>query len=217
MNQEINLLRNYPQPKRDLKKRLNTKTKKNRLIARKFGKEFFDGNRQNGYGGYYYNPRFWKPVIKDFVKFYSLNKNSKILDIGCGKGFMLHDFKDYLDCKIRGIDISKYAIKNCLHSVAPYLSVSNANKLPFKDKSFDLAISINTLHNLSMVSFKKSIAEIKRVAKNSFITLDAYNNENEKKRMDAWNLTAKIYYSTKEWKKIFKDINYTGDYNWFIP
>ena len=118
MKKEINLLKNYPTTKRDLNKRLVTKSKKDRLLARKFGFDFFDGNRRNGYGGYYYNPRFWNKVVRDFIKFYKLNKKSKILDIGCGKGFMLHDFKQAIpDLTVRGIDISKYAINNSLLSV----------------------------------------------------------------------------------------------------
>lgn len=218
MKKEINLLKNYPNTKRDLNKRLVTKSKKDRLLARKFGFDFFDGNRRNGYGGYYYNPRFWNKVVKDFIKFYKLNKKSKILDVGCGKGFMLHDFKQAIpDLTVRGIDISKYAINNSLLSVRKYLKIGNAKKLDFPDNYFDLAISITTLHNLNLKEFKKSISEIQRVSKKSFITVDSYRNALEKKRMDAWNLTALTYMHRKDWIKLFKEINYKGHYYWFIP
>jgi ubiquinone/menaquinone biosynthesis C-methylase UbiE len=215
---EINLLKNYPQTKRDLKNRLVSKTAKDKKLARKFGYDFFDGDRKNGYGGYYYNPRFWKPVVKDFINYYSLKKNSKILDVGCGKGFMLHDFKDALpNSEIKGVDISKYAIKNSMPSVKSHLKVGNAKKLDFPDKYFDLAISITTLHNLNLNDFKKAISEIQRVSKNAFITVDSYRNLEEKKRMDSWNLTALTYMHRNEWIKMFKKINYRGDYYWFIP
>jgi len=218
MGKEIDLLKRYPVTKRDLKKRLITKSPEDRKLARKFGYDFFDGDRKNGYGGYYYNPRFWNKVVKDFIKFYKLNNKSKILDIGCGKGFMLHDFKQALPkSTVRGIDISSYAIKNSLLSVKEYLKVGNAKKLVFPDNYFDLSISITTLHNLNLNDFKKSINEIKRVSKKSFITVDSYRNELEKKRMDAWNLTAKTYMHRKDWIKLFKEINYNGDYYWFIP
>ena len=218
MGKEIDLLKRYPVTKRDLKKRLITKSPEDRKLARKFGYDFFDGDRKNGYGGYYYNPRFWNKVVKDFIKFYKLNNKSKILDIGCGKGFMLHDFKQALPkSTVRGIDISSYAIKNSLLSVKEYLKVGNAKKLVFPDSYFDLSISITTLHNLNINDFKKSINEIKRVSKKSFITVDSYRNELEKKRMDAWNLTAKTYMHRKDWIKLFKEINYNGDYYWFIP
>ena len=121
MGKEIDLLKRYPLTKRDLKKRLITKSPEDRKLARKFGYDFFDGDRKNGYGGYYYNPRFWNKVVKDFIKFYKLNNKSKILDIGCGKGFMLHDFKQALPkSTVRGIDMSSYAIKNSLLSVKEY-------------------------------------------------------------------------------------------------
>lgn len=215
---EINLLKNYPKTKRDLKKRLVSKTIQDKKLARKFGYDFFDGNRKNGYGGYYYNPRFWKPVVKDFINYYNLKKNSKILDVGCGKGFMLHDFKDALpNIEMQGIDISKYAIKNCMLSVKPYLKFGNAKKLDYPDKYFDLAISITTLHNLDLKNFEKAISEIQRVSKNTFVTLDSYRNFNEKKRMDAWNLTALTYMPRKKWIEMFKKIGYLGDYYWFIP
>ena len=218
MGKEIDLLKRYPVTKRDLKKRLITKSPEDRRLARKFGYDFFDGDRKNGYGGYYYNPRFWNKVVKDFIKFYKLNNKSKILDIGCGKGFMLHDFKQAIPkSTVRGIDISSYAINNSLLSVKEYLKVGNAKKLVFPDNYFDLSISITTLHNLNLNDFKKSINEIKRVSKKSFITVDSYRNELEKKRMDAWNLTAKTYMHRKDWIKLFKEINYNGDYYWFIP
>jgi len=182
MGKEIDLLKRYPVTKRDLKKRLITKSPEDRRLARKFGYDFFDGDRKNGYGGYYYNPRFWNKVVKDFIKFYKLNNKSKILDIGCGKGFMLHDFKQAIPkSTVRGIDISSYAINNSLLSVKEYLKVGNAKKLVFPDNYFDLSISITTLHNLNINDFKKSINEIKRVSKKSFITVDSYRNELEKK------------------------------------
>ena len=102
-------------------------------------------------------------------------------------------------------------------SVKKYLKTGNAKKLNFPDNYFDLTISITTLHNLNLNDFKKSIKEIQRVSKKSFITVDSYRNEIEKKRMDAWNLTALTYMHRKDWIKLFKEINYTGDYFWFIP
>ncbi len=219
MGLEINLLKNYPRLKRDIKSRGEKKTAKDRIIARKFGKEFFDGNRKNGYGGFCYNEKYWKSVIPDFQKYYKLNKDSNILDVGCAKGFMLHDFKKIIpDIKVKGIDISKYAINNCIESVKNDLIVADALNLPFDDNSFDLVISITTVHNFKLEDCKKAIKEIMRVSKKySFITVDAYRNENEKRAMYAWNLTAKIILHVDEWKSLFKSIGYQGDYYWFMP
>jgi ubiquinone/menaquinone biosynthesis C-methylase UbiE len=216
---KINLLKNYPSTKRNLTKRNNLKSKKIQNIAKKFGKDYFDGKREYGYGGYYYHKKFWKKVVKDFKKFYKLTNKSKILDIGCGKGFMVYDLKKLLPkAKIRGIDISKYAIKNSKKEVKHLLKLGNAKKLQFKDNTFDLIISINTLHNLNKKECSMALKEINRVSKkNAFITVDAYNNAKEKKRMYAWNLTAKTIMHEKEWIKFFKENNYKYDYYWFKP
>ncbi len=219
MGIEIDLMTNYPKTKRDLSKRIEEKTKEDRELARKFGKEFFDGERSHGYGGFGYNSRFWTPVIPTFKEYYNLDENSKILDIGCAKGFMLYDFQKAIQgISIKGIDISQYAIDNAKEEVKPFLQVADARDLPFEDNTFDLAISITTLHNFNKEDMKIAIREIMRVTKkDAFITLDAYRNEEEKKRMEAWNLTALTMMSTKEWESFFKDTDYEGDYYWFIP
>lgn len=219
MGKEINLLIKYPKAKRDLTKRLESKTEEVRSIARKFDKEFFDGERKFGYGGFSYNPMYWSEVVKDFCDYYHLNKNSKILDVGCAKGFMLYDFhKLNLNLDLYGIDISKYAIDNCVPEVKNKLQVANAIKLPFEDNFFDLVISINTIHNLNKVECATALKEISRVSKkNAFLTVDAYRNNEEKQRMDAWNLTAKTIMSVDDWIKFFDKNQYKGDYFWFIP
>ena len=119
---------------------------------------------------------------------------------------------------IKGIDISEYAITNCKKEVKENVSVGNAKSLVFKDNSFDYIISINTIHNLDLNECKEALREIERVSKiSSFITVDAFNTKEEEKRMYEWNLTAKTIMSVKDWKKIFEEVGYTGDYYWFIP
>ena len=219
MGIEIDLLENYPKTKRDLKQRANEKTEEDRNIARKFGKEFFDGDRKHGYGGFNYMSRFWQPVIPTFVKHFNLNENSKVLDVGCAKGFMLFDMKESIpNITIEGIDISSYAIENAKEEIKQFLRVGNAKELPYEDNSFDVVISINTIHNLEKKECAKALQEIQRVSKGkSFITVDAYRNEEEKEAMYAWNLTAKTIMSVDEWIAFFEEVGYTGDYYWFIP
>lgn len=219
IGREIDLLKNYPKSKRDLSKRLESKTPEQQKIARKFDKEFFDGDRSHGYGGYYYNERFWSQVVLDFISYYNLKDGDRILDIGCGKGFMLYDFKKANSkFEIVGIDISKYAIDNGKEEVRKYLKVGDAKQLNFQDKSFDLVISITTIHNLELQECKNSLKEIERVSrKNKFITVDAFSNDLEKEQMYAWNLTAKTIFHTDDWKNLFLEVGYTGDYYWFKP
>ncbi len=219
IGKEINLLKNYPKSNRDLKVRIEKKTEDIRKIARKFGKDFFDGDRNHGYGGFNYNPKFWQPVVKDFKNYWNLKSGNSVLDVGCAKGFMIYDFVQLIPgIKVRGIDISKYAIENSLPEVKNFLDLGNTKSLPYENNSFDAVISINTVHNLEEDECALALKEINRVSKKySFITVDAYRNEEEKKRMFAWNLTAKTIMSVESWKKFFKKVGYKGDFYWFIP
>ena len=219
MGKEIDLLVNYPKTKRNLEERVASKTEADRSIARQFGRDFFDGDRNHGYGGFNYFPRFWQPVIPTFQEYWGLNKNSSILDVGCAKGFMMHDLAWLIPgITVKGIDISEYAIENTIEDMKPHVQVANATKLPFEDQSFDVVISINSIHNLERDECGKALQEMERVSRRgSFITVDAYRNEEEKKRMYAWNLTAKTIMSVDEWVQFFEEVGYTGDYFWFIP
>jgi len=219
MGIEIDLLVNYPKTKRDVKGRGAEKTEEDRAIARKFGKEFFNGDRKNGYGGFYYNPRFWQPVIPTFQQHFNLTSDSSVLDVGSGKGFMIHDMAELIPgITVKGLDISGYAIENTMDDMKPNVQVADAKQLPFDDKSIDVVISINTIHNLEREECGKALQEIERVSRNgSFITVDAYRNVEDKELMEAWNLTAKTFMHVDEWKKFFDEVGYTGDYYWFIP
>ena len=219
MGQEIDLMRNYPRTKRDIKQRGAEKTSEDRELARKFEKDFFDGDRRNGYGGFSYNSRFWQPVVPDFKKQYNLTKDSKVLDVGCAKGFMMHDFSEMIPgIEVQGVDISKYAIKNCMPSVKDFVQVADARELPYEDNSFDLVISVTTVHNFDREECIKALQEIDRVSKkNAFITVDAYRNDLEKEAMHAWNLTAKTILHVDEWRQLFDEAGYSSDYYWFMP
>jgi ubiquinone/menaquinone biosynthesis C-methylase UbiE len=219
MGIEIDLLADYPKSKRDISNRGAEKTEADRAIARQFGKEFFDGDRRHGYGGFSYNPRFWQPVIPSFIRHFNLTEESSILDVGCAKGFMLYDFKLMIPgIRIKGIDISSYGIEHGITEIREHLQVANAVKLPFPDKSFEVVISVNTVHNLEIEECALALQEIERVAQGkSFITVDAYRNDDERDRMFAWNLTAKTIMSTTEWIHFFQKVGYTGDYYWFMP
>lgn len=219
MGKEIDLMVNYPRSKRDVKDRGIKKTPEDQKLARKFSKEFFDGDRSHGYGGFSYNPRFWEPVIPTFKNYYSLDQNSEVLDVGCAKGFMLYDLSRLIPgINVKGIDISDYAIVNCIEEMKNNLEVGDAKELYFENDSFDLVISITTIHNLEYDECIKALKEINRVSKkNAFITVDAYRNDEEKKRMYEWNLTARTILHVDEWKELFDKAEYKGDYYWFIP
>lgn len=219
MGQEIDLLVNYPRTKRNVDERGQSKSDEDRQIARKFGKEFFDGDRRHGYGGFSYQPRFWQPVVPMLQQHFGLDSASSLLDVGCAKGFMLHDLALLIPgITVKGVDVSQYAIDNAMDDIRAHVQAANATQLPFPDHSFDVVISINTVHNLEREECGKALREIMRVSRGkAYITVDAYRTEEEKRRMYAWNLTAKTIMSVDEWKAFFRDVGYTGDYYWFIP
>lgn len=219
MGREVDLLANYPKANRNVEERGAGKTEEQRRIAREFGRDFFDGDRNTGYGGFSYSPRFWQPVIPTFREHWNLTSQSSLLDVGCAKGFMLYDLRESIpEISIGGVDISEYAIENAKEEVREFLQVADASLLPFDDNTFDVVVSINTVHNLDIDGCAAALREIERVSRGgAFVTVDAYRSELEKERMFAWNLTAKTIMSTDEWVTFFAEVGYTGDYYWFIP
>lgn len=216
---EINLLDLYPKSVRPVDERGNLITEDNRAVARQFGQQYFDGERLYGYGGYHYHPRFWTDTVKRIRDYYQLADNASILDVGCAKGFMMYDFKKLMpQAEIRGIDVSEYAYEHALPEMKEYIQLANAKKLPFTDDSFELVLSINTIHNLPLEECKASLQEIQRVSKGkAFIVVDAWRTEEEHARLLKWNLTALTYMHVDDWVNLFQEVGYTGDYYWFIP
>jgi SAM-dependent methyltransferase len=219
MGQEIDLLADYPRTRRDVEARGQGKTEADRAIARRFGREFFDGDRAHGYGGFSYNPRFWTPVVPAFQQHFGLKSGDSVLDVGCAKGFMMHDMARLIPgLVVKGVDVSEYAIDNAMPDMRGHVRAADAAALPFPDKSFDVVISINTIHNLARAECAQALKEIERVARRgAFVTVDAYRDDDERRRMEAWNLTARTMMHVDEWKAFFDASGYTGDYYWFIP
>lgn len=217
---EINLLKKLPTKAK--KKPLKLRSKVNiyeKTLSWRLDREYFDGERKFGYGGYKYDGR-WLPVAKDFVNYYVLPQNAKILDIGCAKGYLLDEFRKVLKkSSLYGLDISHYAISNNNKKINKNLCIGNAISLPYPDNYFDLVISINSLHNiLTIKELKKAFKEINRVSKkNIFVSLGAYDSKSEKKILDNWAVVSTTYMSTKNWKKFFNLVKYKGDYTWFKP
>jgi len=206
----------YPTPKNRLTERINPSAE-DKSIASRFDREYFDGDRKHGYGGFTYNPRFWTETVKIFIERYKLSHDSSVLDVGCGKGFMLVDLlKAIPTLTVAGIDVSNYAITNAHHMVKEKLLVANSLNLPFADKSFDLVISINTIHNLDRLNCVKSIQEIERVKRKfSYIVVDGWGNDEERDHLMSWVLTAKTMLSTHDWGILFEEAGYTGDFSFW--
>lgn len=182
-------------------------------IAKLYGKDFWDGDRRYGYGGYKYDGR-WEVVARQLIDFYHLKTNAKILDVGCGKGFLLYEFKKLLPkSKIVGFDSSSYAIDNAKEEVKSNLFVHKAQDgYPFKDKEFDLVVSITTLHNLLTPELKIALKEIERVGRDKYLVVESYRNETELFNLQCWALTCEAFFSSNGWVWLFDEFGYTGDY-----
>jgi SAM-dependent methyltransferase len=201
--------------KRDYLKRVNEFPKAEAMkIAKRFDYDYWDGDRKFGFGGYRYDGR-WLPVAKALAEHYGLKAGDKVLDVGCGKGFLLYDLTQAVPgLQVAGIDISAYAIDNAREEIKPFLKVSDAVSLPFPDKSFDLVISLNTLHNLYCYDLVKALKEIERVGKkDKYVVVESYRTPEEKVNLLYWVLTGECYLAPDEWKWFYDQSGYTGDYS----
>ena len=204
--------------KRDYLARVNDKDfpkAKAAALAKKFAYDYWDGDRRICYGGYNYIPGRWEKVAKNMQSEYNLPSNAKILDIGCGKGYLLYDFLKVLPkAEVFGIDISDYAIKNGKKEVSNSLYLGNATKLPWPDNFFDLVISINTLHCLDCYDLEKALIEMERVGKKSkYLCVESFRNENEKANLLYWQVSCEAFHNPKGWDWWFKRTGYSGDYS----
>lgn len=212
---EVELLKSLPKGKRNIQARETAKSDEHIRISREYGQMYFDGPREYGYGGYRYDGR-WKPVAKDIIEHFGLRKGDRVLDIGCAKGFLVKDLME-LGIDAYGIDISEYALKNCEPEVVGRLHLGSAENLPFPDSSFKAALSINTIHNLTRDKCIGALQEMRRLAGNScFVQVDSYYTPEQKEIFESWVLTAQYYGYPDEWKQVFHEAGYEGDYFWTI-
>tara|TARA_B100000963_G_scaffold29270_1_gene21703 strand:- start:30449 stop:31510 length:1062 start_codon:yes stop_codon:yes gene_type:complete len=223
-NQKLGKLKNYlninhNKVKRDYLERMNNKKVICMKKAKEYGFNYWDGDRKYGYGGYYYIPGYHEVVARKLIKDYKLNNGSKILDIGCGKGFLLYEIKKILKgIQVVGLDFSNYAIKKSKSEIKKYLiqhDINNGLKI-FKEKSFDLVLCINTLHNIKLKNIQFCLGEIERVGINKFICVESFKNDKQQFNLQCWALTAETIINTDDWKWLFKQSNYNGDYEFIF-
>lgn len=186
-------------------------------VAVQYGKDYWDGDRKYGYGGYRYDGRH-RPIAEKMAQYYGLKPGDKILDVGCGKGYLLYEFTQVVPgVEVVGIDISEYAIQQAKEEVRPSLKVGSAIALPFEEDAFDFVVSVTTLHNLYVYELRNAVQEIERVGKGSkHIVVESYRNEREKANLLYWQLTCRSFYTPGEWEWFLTDNGYTGDYSYIV-
>jgi len=205
--------KNHNKTKRNYLRRMANQKVMTMGISKKYAFEYWDGNRKFGYGGYKYDGR-WKQIAKKLIKKYKLNQNSKILDIGCGKGHLIFELSKILNSKnVYGIDISSYAKKNSPISIKNKITCLDARKkINYKKDYFDLVISINLIHNFSINDIFYFLKNILHISKKTYLATESYRNDRELFNLQCWALTADSFFSNKEWEWIFKTNNYNRQY-----
>jgi SAM-dependent methyltransferase len=200
--------------KRDYLARMNDDKVHCMLKAKEYETDYWDGDRRYGYGGYKFIEGRWKPVAQALIDIYGLNARSKVLDVGCGKAFLLYEMKKLIpELQVAGFDISQHGLADARPEIKPHLYRYRAqNRYPYGDKHFDLVISFATLHNLRLYELQAAVEEIERVGKHKYIMVEAFRNELEQFNLECWALTAEQLLHTSDWIWLYNHFGYAGDY-----
>jgi len=204
--------------KRDYLSRMQDEKVHCMQIAKQYAEEYWDGDRRYGYGGYRYLPGRWQPVAEGLIAEYGLTDQSSVLDLGCGKAFLLHELKLLLPgLRICGIDISEHGLNHATPTVQPQLFKHKVqDPLPFGDQEFDLVISLGTFHNLRLFELQTALREMERVGKRGYLMLESYRNEKELFNLQCWALTAESFFDVSEWIWLYGHFGYTRDYEFIF-
>jgi len=187
-------------------------------VARQWGRDYWDGERRYGYGGYRYDGR-WRALAQTLVDRYGIKAGMSVLDVGCGKGYLLYEFTQIVPgLGISGIDISRYGIENAKEEVGPFLKVGSAVELPYPDHHFDLVVSLGVLHNLPLEDVFRAVPEIERVGRrqSKYLMVESFRNEREKANLLYWQLTCLSFHSPETWAWIYNKCGYTGDHGFIF-
>ena len=219
MKRELDLVTSlHLATKRDYLGRMNDSKVEAMIIAKQYGADYWDGDRKFGYGGYKYIPGRWASVARKLIDLYELKAGSKVLDVGCGKSFLLYELQLLEpDLEIHGFDVSQYGLDNVHPDLKATLFIHRAQDVfPFQDDSFDLVISLGTLHNLHIYELEIAVAEIERVGKQGYIMVESFRSELEMFNLECWALTAESIMDTDEWKWAYERFGFTGDYEFIF-
>ena len=187
-------------------------------VAKQYEKDYWDGDRRFGYGGYKYMAGRWKPVAEELIKFYKLTNQSSVLDIGCGKAYLLYEIKLLLPgLKVTGFDISEHGLAEAKYEIREFLFIHKAQEqYPFEDSEFDLVLSLGCFHNLRVFELQTALSEMERVGKQGYVMLESYRNEHELFNLQCWALTCESFFDHKEWPWLYQHFGYTGDYEFIF-
>ena len=199
---------------RDYLARMNDEKVECMVRAKEYGPDYWDGNRRYGYGGYRYIPGYWTTVAEGLIKRYELCNSSSLLDVGCGKGYLLYELKKILPgLTVAGFDISRHGLAEASPEIRSSIFFHSVkDPFPYDEQTFDLVISLGCLHNLRLPELQSALSEIQRVGKNGYVVVESYRNEQEQFNLQCWALTAESFLDPDEWLWIYQNCGYLGDY-----
>ena len=216
--EEINFLAAYQKAtKRDYVQRVVDHDKaESAAVAKQWGYDYWDGDRRYGYGGYSYDGR-WLPIARDIARHYGLKAGDRVLDVGCGKAFLLYELGQVVPgLDVVGIDVSEYGLVHAKEEMRGKLQQGDAAVLPWPDQSFDLVISLNTFHNLRIPDLERAVKEMERVGRQKWLCVESYRTEREKMNLLYWQLTCASFFDTEEWVWLLTKWGYSGDYGFIF-
>lgn len=217
---EFDALQGYPEPREP--RRVGKRSIASRIVASYRDKEFYDGAREHGYGGLADDGR-WKTVAQHMAGEYRLASESSVhgllesaavLQIGCDKGFLLREFSR-MGISVLGTETSRYAIEQAVVQVE---EVPFAEVLPLPDRRyrrFDLILAIGPVYTLALGDAIRCLREIEALKKpggHSFVTLAAWETEEDLRLLRAWSLLGTTLLRKEEWLEVLSHVGYTGDY-----
>ena len=203
----------YPHSKAPRILNEGSRTITSKITAWGLGQEYYDGARENGYGGFRYDGR-WAKIMPSIISEYKLDSKSSVLDLGCKKAFFMHDLKEALPgVRVKGVENHPYPIEHAMESVKEDIVLCPYEKLPFEDNSFDFIMAFASIYMLSFGDVLSALREVQRVGKGkSYVTLGAYRTKEEKELFLEWTLLGTTVLHEDEWLEVFKETGYTGDY-----
>ena len=202
----------HQQTKRDYMARLMDDKVTCMKKAREFEEGYWDSSRRFGYGGYHYQEGRWTNVARSLIERYDLKRGDSVLDIGCGKGFLLYELQKLQPgLHLEGIERSTYAIEHKHPDLDATILNGRIENTVFAG-NYSLVISLGTLHNLTLRELAVALPVISKAAKNGYIMVESFRNESEWFNLCAWCLTAESLMRPEDWLFLYDLYGYKGDY-----
>lgn len=175
------------------------------LKAEEYDISYFDGKLSSHHhnAGYSYYQRFnvtrevngveyhdtFQIAHRELFDSYPIIHNSKLLDVGCAKGFLVEDFRSW-GVEAYGIDVSEYAISCAIEDIKPYLVVGDARTYltNYSDLEFDVLISQRFMECFEDEEIPNLVNHFNRISKTQIHVIDEWPVDTyyNQKKLNAW-------------------------------